>query len=117
MRKSWRDREPRSTELSAVGDVLSGLLAERVLAQGVTIGRLVKQWPDVVGERLAIETAPARLEGGVLTVWVSTGPWGAQVRFLAEDVRKGANRTLGSEVVKAIRVTVRPDANEGPKPL
>ena len=112
--RAWRgDRGPRSPEPAAVGDVLSGLMQERVLAQGVAVGRLAKRWTDVVGERLGAETAPVRLEAGILTVLASTGAWGTQVRFLAQDIRKGANRTLGNDAIKDVRVMVRPDDMEG----
>ena len=35
-------------------------------------------WPELVGERLAKATRPVSLEGGVLTVQASDGPWGAR---------------------------------------
>jgi predicted nucleic acid-binding Zn ribbon protein len=116
--RAWRgDRGPRSPEPAAVGEVLAGLLRERVLAQGVSVGRLARRWADVVGERLAAETAPVRLEGGILTVSVSTAAWGAQVRFLVAEVRNGANRTLGNDAVKEVRVAVRSQGLEARKPL
>jgi hypothetical protein len=43
-----------------------------------------------------------------LTVAVSTGPWGAQARFLAEEIRRKANEALGSEVDK-VTIVVRDD--------
>ena len=100
-----------------MGDVLSGLLAERALTDGVVVGRLVKRWAGVVGDRLARETAPARLEAGILTVSASSGPWGAQVGFLSEEVRKGANRALGTDAVRGVRVVVQPGGRGGSKPL
>ena len=36
--------------------------------------------------------------------------WAAQVRFLAEEIRKRANASLGSEVVTQVQVVVRPEA-------
>jgi predicted nucleic acid-binding Zn ribbon protein len=78
---------------------------------------LAHRWEEVVGERLARETSPARLQAGILTVSASTGPWGAQVGFLAEEVRKGANRALGTDVVRGVRVVVDPGGRGGPKPL
>jgi hypothetical protein len=110
--KGWRnDERPRSMEPSAVGDVVSGLLRERAFAAGILVGRLVRSWPDVVGERLAGESAPARLEGGTLVVQVTSGPWGAQLQFLAEEVRREANRALGRDVIERVRVVVAPDGS------
>jgi len=90
---------------------------ERVLAKGIVVGRLAGEWAEVVGERLAQETAPARLEAGTLTVSASSGAWGAQVQFLSEELRKGANRALGEDIVKRVRVVVQPEGESRPKSL
>jgi predicted nucleic acid-binding Zn ribbon protein len=116
--RGWRDDgRPRGGEPASVGEVLRGLMAERMLSQGLVVGRLAGEWANVVGERLAQETAPARLEAGTLTVTVSSGAWGAQVQFLSEDLRRGANRTLGEDLVKRVRVVVREEDDRRPKSL
>jgi predicted nucleic acid-binding Zn ribbon protein len=104
----------RSSDTVPIADIIGGLFGERALAGGLRIGRLARMWPSVVGERLAAETAPARLEGGTLTVAVSTGPWGAQARFLAEEIRRKANEALGSKEVEKVTIVVRDDPR---KPL
>jgi predicted nucleic acid-binding Zn ribbon protein len=68
----------------------------------------------VVGPRLATESAPVSLEGGVLVVAASDGPWGAQVRFLAAKILRKSNATLGSDEVRRVQVIVRSDLR---KPL
>jgi predicted nucleic acid-binding Zn ribbon protein len=100
-----------------VGEVLQSLMTERVLSQGLMVGRLAGRWVEVVGERLAEESAPARLEAGTLTVSATSGGWGAQLQFLAQDVRDRANRALGSDAVKRVRVVVDREASERPKRL
>lgn len=111
----WRNRrDKRRTDLTPLGEVIEGLLRERPFARGLPIGRLAVSWERVVGPRLAGETAPVSLEGGTLAVAASTGPWGAQARFLAEEIRNQANRELGSEQVKRVRIVVRPEPR---KPL
>ncbi len=101
-------RPRRSLEPSSVGDVVAGLMRERVLAGGMQVGKLARRWPQVVGERLAAETAPMRLEAGILVVAATDGPWGAQARFLAEEIRRQANEALGGEPVKRVQVVVDP---------
>lgn len=113
-----RDREDRSGEPFAVGEIVGALLEGRELARVVPVGRLAVAWPEIVGERLAAVCAPARLEGGTLVVQASSGPWGAQVRFLAEEIGRRANRALGREAVRRVHVVVAPaDRAGGPKPL
>jgi hypothetical protein len=102
---------------TAVGDLLAGLLGRREFAQGMRLGRLAKAWPEVVGERLAGECRPIRLEGGTLTVAAASGPWGAQVQFFAGEIQKGANRALEAEAVSRVAVVVDDGLVRSPKPL
>ncbi len=111
--KGWRGRrERRSSSEAPLGAVLDELLREPVFARGAPIGRLAASWTDVVGPRLASETAPVSLEQGVLVVSATSGPWGAQARFLAEEIRLRANESLGEELVARVRVVVRPQPRE-----
>ncbi len=101
-----RRRDRRSREAVPLGEVVEGLLAEEVFARGMPIAKLVSAWPRLVGDRLAAETSPMSLEGGVLVVGASSGPWGAQARFLHDEIRKKAAEELGEEVVRRVRVVV-----------
>lgn len=96
----------RSGEPQEVGRVLREALGGARFQRGLALGRLARSWGDVVGPRLARETAPASLDDGGLVVAVSSGPWGAQVRFLTHEIRRRANDVLGSEEVRAVRVVV-----------
>lgn len=110
----WRRRkDERTLHETPIGEVLDGLLRERAFARGQAIGRLASEWARVVGPRLASESAPVSLEGGVLVVATSTGPWGAQARFLAEEIRRNANAALGGDEVKRVRVVVRAEPRRG----
>jgi predicted nucleic acid-binding Zn ribbon protein len=108
--KGWRKRkDERTLEETPIGAIVDGLMRERVFARGAP-----NDWAAVVGERLAAASSPVSLDGGVLVVATTEGAWGAQVRFLAEEIRKKANRTLGVEEVRRVHVVVR---SETPKPL
>ncbi len=98
---------PRSTDAVSLGDIVDGLMRERVFSRGMPVAELASRWPELVGERLATETAPAALDEGVLTVQVSTGPWGAQATFLHEEIRRKADEALGGGRVERVRIVVR----------
>jgi len=102
-----RDDDGPSDEPVAIGEVIDGLLSEQVFARGMPVARLAAEWPSLVGERLASETAPATLENGVLTVLATSGPWGAQARFLHEEIRRRADEALGGGRVASVRIVVR----------
>ena len=112
--RGWRTRkDERSLQGWPIGKIVEGLLREKPFARGLPIGRLAADWSAVVGPRLATETAPVSLEEGVLIVAASSGPWGAQARFLGEEIRKRANDALGAEDVKRVQVVVRNDPRKG----
>jgi len=101
-----REDEP-SKDGVELGEVIDNLLSEQVFARGMPVAQLAAAWTSIVGERLASETAPAALEGGVLTVTATSGPWGAQARFLHEEIRRRADEALGDNQITAIRIIVR----------
>lgn len=103
-----RRRDARSHDAATLGEVVDGLMAEETFSRGMPIATLASRWGAVVGERIAAETEPVMLEGGVLTVRATNGPWGAQARFLSEHIRVNANTALGSQAVQSVRVIVDP---------
>ena len=108
--KGWRRRkDERTMQDTPLGDVVEGLLRELVFARGIAVGRLAAGLEAIVGPRLAAESAPVSLDSGVLVIAASSGPWGAQARFLGEEIRKKVNATLGSEEVRKVQVVVRPE--------
>jgi hypothetical protein len=106
--KGWSSRkDPRSAESTPIGEIVERLLDEELFARGLPVGRLAALWPQIVGARLAAETAPASLEGGVLTVEATNGPWGAQAKFLNDEIRRRADEALGGGVVTRVHVVVK----------
>jgi predicted nucleic acid-binding Zn ribbon protein len=112
--KGWRTRrDERSDDDTPLGQVLDGLLLERSFARGLPIGRLSARWSELVGPRLGSASAPVSLDAGTLVVAASSGPWGAQVRFLAEEIRAKVNDELGSGTVDRVHVVVRMEPRKG----
>ncbi|HYG71384.1 MAG TPA: DUF721 domain-containing protein [Actinomycetota bacterium] len=98
--KGWRSRkDERTADETRIGTIVDGLMRERLFARGVPIGQLASDWAAVVGDRLAAESAPVSLDGGLLVVSTTDGPWGAQVRFPRrrdrEEGQRGARRADG----------------------
>ena len=89
-----------------MGGVLREAMGSDRFRRGLALGRLARSWEEVVGSRLARETEPLALEDGGLVVSVSSGAWGAQVRFLAHEISRRANEVLGAQEVRTVRVTV-----------
>ena len=111
---SRKDR--RSTDLVPIGEIVDGLLSEEVFARGMPVARLIRAWPDLVGERLAEATQPVSLEGGVLTIRASDGPWGSQARYLVDEIRHRADDALGGGTVTSVRIVVAGQRNRRSEP-
>jgi predicted nucleic acid-binding Zn ribbon protein len=113
--KGWKTRaDERTMHDTPIGSIVDELLVrERAFARGLPIGRLAAEWAQVVGARLGSESAPLSLDGGVLVVAASSGPWGAQVRFMTDEIRRRANQRLGSDIVSKVQVVVRSDPQKG----
>jgi hypothetical protein len=99
-------KDRRTGDPVSIGDVVDRLMEEGVFSRGMPIAILMSRWPELVGERLAGASEPASLEGGVLVVRVSDGPWGAQATFLAEGIRAKADEALGGGQISSVRVVV-----------
>jgi predicted nucleic acid-binding Zn ribbon protein len=99
-----------------VGSVIREALGQAAMSEGVALGRLVRRWEEVVGGDLARETMPVALRQGTLVVAASTGAWAAQVRFLASELGRQADRMLGGSRVRSVRVTVRREASRSVVP-
>ena len=90
-----------------MGAAVRGLLgADPRLRAGLLLGRLVREWADVVGPELAAETAPISLEAGHLLVSASSSAWAAQGRFLAPELAGKVSERLEGRAVIDIRVVV-----------
>jgi predicted nucleic acid-binding Zn ribbon protein len=102
-----RRKDGPSADGVELGEVIDNLLSEQVFARGMPVAQLAASWTSIVGERLASETAPTALDAGVLTVTATSGPWGAQARFLHEEIRRRADEALGGDRITTIRIVVR----------
>ncbi len=107
-----RRADRRTGDPVPIGDVVDALMREDVFSRGMPIATLARRWPELVGERLARATKPASLEGGILVIRASDGPWGAQAKYLAEQIRERADAALGTGSVKAVRIVVGSGARE-----
>jgi hypothetical protein len=106
--RGWgKRRDERTPDATPIGEIVDGLLTEHLFARGMEVGRLASMWEQVVGPRLAAETSPHSLEHGVLVVSATSGPWGAQAKFLNEEIRRRANEALGSADIRSVRIVVR----------
>ena len=76
-----------------VHDVLGRVLNERGFSSRMQQGRVVEQWPELVGEHIAAVTR-AEVVGakGVLVVSVKTHAWMSELALLEREILRTINR-------------------------
>ena len=93
-------RDPRR-----LGEVLGRVLQRiKVVDQKSGVG-LFSAWREIVGDAIADNVTPKRLENRVLTVEVTDNAWATQLKFLEARLLSTLREHIGDEVDSlAIRV-------------
>lgn len=87
--------EDRSGAEARVGPLIQTLLADYHLSAEVRRHRVLTEWLDIVGPRVAARTWPSPINEGILWVRVSNSSWLHQLSFLRDDLRARVNAHLG----------------------
>ncbi len=93
-------RDPQDIE-SVLKKVLGGL----GWTEGMNSGRVLEEWDEIVGERLAAHCRPVSLEAGVLVVSASSSAWASQLRMLTPQLITTIEEHIGSHVISELKVT------------
>lgn len=101
------DEEPDAPPGQPIGDAIDTYLRRQGLSGASMIAAVVKAWPEVVGNEVANQARPRRIEGDALVVEVTHAAWATQLAFLSQRILSGLEGALGKPVAKRINVHVR----------
>src|ERR1051326_2270351 len=91
---------------------IRGPLLDRARGWGLDhplqIAEVFGSWADIVGAQVAARCEPASLGRGVLKVWAATPTWANELKYLAPEVIRRVNASLGGPIVKELKVALRP---------
>ena len=93
-------RDPQGIE-----SVLKKVLGSLGWHAGMNAGRVLEEWDDIVGERIAQHCRPVSFEEGVLVVSASSSAWAAQLRMLTPQLITTIEERVGSHVISELTVT------------
>jgi predicted nucleic acid-binding Zn ribbon protein len=82
-------------------DAVSGAAPDTLLA------RVQALWPEVAGQAIATETAPAGEREGTVTIDCSGAVWAQELTLLEVDLRERLNGRLGGLQVRLLRFNVK----------
>ena len=101
MTDCWRDPAP-------IRNLLLDGARRWGLDHPIETARVFGGWRELVGDQVAARCEPASLGRGVLKVWAASPPWASELRYLAPEVIRRVNAGVGREVVRELKVALRP---------
>ena len=69
-----------------LGEIVRSVLSERGYLKQCLEAEIIKNWPDIVGDRLAKVSECADVRGGVVYVRVFSSSWRNEVSFLKKEI-------------------------------
>jgi predicted nucleic acid-binding Zn ribbon protein len=96
-------------EILEIGEALQSLLVSEGMEDLVELIYIKEVWPELVGEKIAGEAKPYRLEGGRLYIGVRSHAWAQELHYRKEGIRKGIKEKTGTEIMDIIvkKVTLK----------
>lgn len=93
----------RGDKPERVKAVLDRVLEERGFAGRLAQGRVVSEWPDLVGPHIAAVTrAEVVAASGVLVVSVKTHGWMSELALMERDILAAVNRATPQNPIRKI---------------
>ena len=83
----------------AIDSMLKRFGIDKAIAQN----KALNIWNEIVGDTVAKNTQPDRVEHGVIIVKVSSPTWRQELYFKKKEIIKKINNTIGKNVIRDIR--------------
>ncbi|WP_259558130.1 DUF721 domain-containing protein [Brachybacterium sillae] len=93
-------RDPQGIDV-----VLAQVLGNLGWTSGVSAGRVLEEWDEIVGDQLAAHCTPVSFEEGVLVLSATSSAWATQVRMIAPQLVTRIHEHIGASVVSEVKVT------------
>lgn len=97
MARARVDRFKRTRAQITAGQALARLAEEHRLTDELRAHRVIVEWRDIVGARIAAVAWPEGLAKGVLWVRVKSSPWLHELTLLKPQLLAGLQRALGDD--------------------
>jgi predicted nucleic acid-binding Zn ribbon protein len=91
-------RPPRVLAVTSAREAIQAALAHHGIADEVRGERVVTEWAELVGPRIAHRTRPDRIVDRVLWVEVATSEWLRELTLLKSQLLRGLLERLGEPV-------------------
>jgi len=82
---------------------IDSMLRRFGIDDAITQNKALNIWNEVVGDTVARNTEPDRVEHGVIIVKVSSPTWRQELYFQKKEIIQKINNTIGKKVIRDIR--------------
>jgi len=96
-------KKPAISSIKPIGKALGELVEELGIQRKLKQYEAVTQWAEIVGQHIAKEAEPQKIEKGVLLVRVRTSVWRNELNMRKQEIIGKLNRAIGEEVIKDIK--------------
>ena len=100
------DDVPAGPAPRGLSDLIGRLLGRTLGKEAPLANDIFSRWRSIVGDSIADNVTPVRLEGKVLTVEVVENAWATQLKFLERRIVTTLQEHAG-DVVDSLQVKVR----------
>ena len=103
--------------MNDLSSLLPGFLRQLHFSEELTAELVVALWKNVVGETLAQNARPLRMQGTTLVLTVSSDAWKKELFSLRFEILKRLERLLGTSRVSGLELRVDPWMNADSVPV
>lgn len=82
---------------------IDSMLRKFGIDNAVAQNKALNIWNETVGDKVAKNTEPDRVEHGVMIVKVSSPTWRQELYFQKNEIIDKINKTIGKSVIRDIR--------------
>jgi|TARA_B110000263_G_scaffold176364_1_gene154128 predicted nucleic acid-binding Zn ribbon protein len=83
--------------------IIGRFLKKNGLEKGVNQNKALLIWEEIVGNTIADNTSPEKVEHGILTVKTKNSSWRQELLFKKQEIIEKLNKSLGDNTIKEIK--------------
>ncbi|HNS15939.1 MAG TPA: DUF721 domain-containing protein [Syntrophorhabdaceae bacterium] len=87
----------------ALQNTLAKVLKEKKITGDLDLFRIFPMWSDIVGEKTAQHTRPARIRGPILYIEVDDPMWLTQLKYMKDDILEKIDMKIKQGAFKDLR--------------
>ena len=84
-------------------NIINHFLKKEGIEKGVNQNKALLVWGETVGNTIAENTSPEKVEHGVLTIKTNNPSWRQELLFKKQEIIEKLNHKLGKNTIKEIK--------------